>query len=431
MMFRHENILSVFLLTAALVGSLLLAPVALTQNDNVRLSEDLLRIDQEIAKIRQEVIRLREQAASLEDQLFLIVRHIQQTELAIERMQKEQEQLLQEIAVLNVSLEERRKSVAAKKAAIALFLRELDSRDATPPLLLFLSAASLEGLFSEIAAVEQSQTKLLSTIAAVHEEAQRINQEKEALVAKQEEQQQLLLLAAFAREELRIQQFDRERLLLETRGSETRYQQLISERTKKAVAMRTTLYLLEDIGVALEFANAYAIAKPYAEATGVRPALLLAVLQKESHLGARVGTGYWQTDMHPRDWQAFLAITQELGLDPDRTPVSKKPSYGWGGAMGPAQFLPSTWLAWKEHIAKLSGNNPPSPWNIHDAFAAAALKLAAGGADQKIFDAEWKAAMIYFAGGNWDNPAFSFYGDSVLALAHLFEEQIQILEAAP
>ena len=97
--------------------------------------------------------------------------------------------------------------------------------------------------------------------------------------------------------------------------------------------------------------------------------------------------------------------------------------------MGPAQFLPSTWLSWESRISELTGHNPPSPWNVEDSLAAAALKLAAAGADQQTFENEWKAAMIYFAGSNWDNPAFAFYGDSVMALSHQFEEQIKILEA--
>ena len=48
--------------------------------------------------------------------------------------------------------------------------------------------------------------------------------------------------------------------------------------------------------------------------------------------------------MHPnRDRPVFAVIAQTLGFNPDDLPVSRKPWYGWGGAMGPAQFIPSTW----------------------------------------------------------------------------------------
>jgi hypothetical protein len=156
---------------------------------------------------------------------------------------------------------------------------------------------------------------------------------------------------------------------------------------------------------------------------------LLAIIQKETRFGANVGTGLWRVDMHPRDWDAFIQITSELGLNPDDVPVSRKPSYGWGGAMGPAQFIPTTWLAYKDRVAAVTGHNPPSPWNMEDAFTASAIKLAAGGATTQNRSAEWKAAMIYFAGGNWSNPAYAFYGDSVEDLASEFQAYIDVLES--
>ena len=95
--------------------------------------------------------------------------------------------------------------------------------------------------------------------------------------------------------------------------------------------------------------------------------------------------------------------------------------------MGPAQFLPSTWLAYKDKVAALTGHNPPSPWDIDDAFTAAALKLANAGANQQTPDAEWKAAMIYFAGNNWGKTVYSFYGDSVMDLASVIQGQLDII----
>jgi len=120
----------------------------------------------------------------------------------------------------------------------------------------------------------------------------------------------------------------------------------------------------------------------------------------------------------PRDTVPYLDITRRLGLDPDLMPLSCPPGYGYGGAMGPAQFIPSTWVLYEDRIGKLTGNTPPNPWNPEDAFMASALLLSDNGADRGTRAAERLAALRYFAGwANAENPAYAFYGDGVLGLA--------------
>lgn len=96
--------------------------------------------------------------------------------------------------------------------------------------------------------------------------------------------------------------------------------------------------------------------------------------------------------------RAFLKITDQLGFDPDKMPVSRRPSYGCGGAMGPAQFIPTTWLLYEDKVAALTGHNPPNPWNIEDAFTASAVFLGEGGAAAQTKAGELKAARIYISG---------------------------------
>ena len=112
-------------------------------------------------------------------------------------------------------------------------------------------------------------------------------------------------------------------------------------------------------------------------------------------------------------------------------PVSKKPWYGYGGAMGPAQFIPSTWVLYEERIAKATGHNPPNPWDPGDAFIAAAILLADNGADKGTLAAERLAALRYFAGwANAGKKAYAFYGDDVMELAEKYQKQIDILSSS-
>jgi len=130
-----------------------------------------------------------------------------------------------------------------------------------------------------------------------------------------------------------------------------------------------------------------------------------------------------------RDVQPFLKITRDLGRDPFETAVSCPiPSVGgYGGAMGPAQFITSTWIGYKPELDKMLGR-PGDPWNIKHAFLASALFLRDGGAAKQTYDAEWCAAQIYFSGRC--STRYRFYADSVMALAARYEKDIQTLKDA-
>jgi len=204
---------------------------------------------------------------------------------------------------------------------------------------------------------------------------------------------------------------------------------LVKNKQADINTIRSQLYILQGMGGSLKFENALNIAEFASAVTGVRPALLLALLSKESGWGANVGTGTWRTDMNANQHSAYLAICEKLQLNPDLMPVSKRAWYGWGGAMGPAQFLPKTWLGYESRIATLTAHNPPSPWDIEDAFVAAALYLANAGASSQTYNAEWKAAMIYLAGGNWQKSYLRFYGDNAMDLAATLQEQINLIKS--
>jgi membrane-bound lytic murein transglycosylase B len=177
--------------------------------------------------------------------------------------------------------------------------------------------------------------------------------------------------------------------------------------------------------------------------TGVRPAFLLAVLTQESNIGRNVGQCYLKDPntgsgivaktgkvisrvMKPsRDVPHFLTICKETGRNPYNTLVSCPMSFGYGGAMGPAQFIPSTWVMYKDRVRAITGK-AADPWNIRDAFLAAGLLLRDAGAARQTYNAEWRAAMVYFSGST--NPKYSFYGNAVMSITRQYEEDIAQLE---
>jgi membrane-bound lytic murein transglycosylase B len=251
-----------------------------------------------------------------------------------------------------------------------------------------------------------------------------------------------------AKQSLQSQQQDRQTLLTKTRGQEANYQKLIVANMKTAAQIRTELFQLAGGGGQISLPTAIALAKKAGAATGVRPAFILGILKQETNLGANVGqclltnspnkgNGKGKNSGKPisrvmkpsRDVDPFMDLTSSLGLDWQQMPVSCPQSSGYGGAMGAAQFIPSTWSSYQNRISSLAGHagTPANPWDNLDAFTAIALYMTDLGAGAQTYSAERTAALHYFAGGNWSNPAFSFYGDSVVKYAADFQQEINIL----
>jgi hypothetical protein len=234
---------------------------------------------------------------------------------------------------------------------------------------------------------------------------------------------------------------ERQHLLSINRNQEKSYAEVIAERQKRAAQIRAALFALRDtapipFGDALDFAN------EVFRKTGVRPAFLLAVITQESNLGANVGTcnrpqdtRKWREIMpgpddiaaglsKRNDEAAYLRITSELGLDPDMMPLSCPWGNGWGGAMGPAQFIPTTWEIYKPKVSAALGGAVPNPWEPKDAFMASATYLSELGASIGGYTAERTAALKYYAGGNWNSPQNAFYGNEVMAIAQDIQENM-------
>src|ERR1700722_14844449 len=98
--------------------------------------------------------------------------------------------------------------------------------------------------------------------------------------------------------------------------------------------------------------------------------------------------------------------------------------------MGPAQFIPSTWVLYQSRIAQASGQNPPNPWDPRTATFATALYMSDLGADADTAAAEREAALKYLAGSDWQNAAYAFYGEAVMNYTQQYQAQINQINGA-
>jgi len=83
---------------------------------------------------------------------------------------------------------------------------------------------------------------------------------------------------------------------------------------------------------------------------------------------------------------------RQLVRDTDQGTIDGDPTYD--RAVGPLQFIPSTWLATK---VDADNNGIADPNNINDASLTAAIYLCQGGRDMSRADAWWEAILSYNA----------------------------------
>ncbi len=406
-----------------------------------QLQSQLSALEAQIAGQQKILDQTKTQDVSLQRDIKILDAQIAQAQLAIKARTLVIQQLTGNIQDKENTIFGLNSQLGSERESLAAILREKNKLEATSIVTVALSAQSLSEFFSDLDSFDQINAQLQKSFAKIGMTKVATQAQKDDLEAQLEEETQLRQVQQLQQAQIQQQQGQKQKILAETKGQEKAYQAIIAQNQKSAAQIRTALFQLTG-SAAIPFSKALDYANEAAKQTGIRPAFLLGIIAEESNLGENVGTGSWSVDMKaPRDTAPFRAITASLGLNPDTMPVSKKPWYGWGGAMGPAQFIPSTWALFagyvgkeyrydqsKDRVGKRTGNTPPNPWNPEDAFMAAALYLTDDGAASQTPAGEFRAAMCYLAGcGNVNNGSLKFYGNTVASLASKYQCQIDII----
>ena len=411
------------------------------------LERELEELEKQIAEIDKDVKRTEQEKKTLENQIYLLRSRINKLDLQIYQGNIMIKDLGVQIIDTEGSIEETSFKIKDSRRHLARILQLIYESDQKSLIEILLSEEELSDFFNDLVALESLSVESGDLLENIENLKVRLEEQKDSLDNEKQDLENLVVLQTVQRRESSVIKKDKDWLLHLT---ETEYQKHLSEKQEteqKAAQIRARIFELIGIPEAPTFGEAYEIAKYVSGITGVRPALLLAVLTQESNIGKNVGQCYLKNPstgsgvvvysgksvakvMKPsRDVSPFLDITQALGRDPYNTPVSCPMSYGWGGAMGPAQFIPSTWNIYKDRLYDITGK-PGDPWSIKDAFLAAGLYLSDYGATKQTYNGEWRAAMIYFSGTSLRTKynGYGFYGDSVMAITKRYESDIAALE---
>ena len=416
-----------FILSSVVLIAPLFACADTASDQRAALEAQLTQVQGEIQQNKDNLSTLQTERTSFERDVAILDSKIQAAQLGIKQRNLVIQGLKNDVAQKQGGIDSLDGKVMDGEESLAQILRETRQID-DMSLAQIALGSSLTDLFQEIDDFQTIQRALGESFTLMATQRADLSARKSALQDQQQEEQDLLQLQVLQQNSLKDTEKQKQNLVTAARGQESVYLQVIVNKQQTAAQIESALFALRDTK-SVSFGDIYSYAREAGLKTGVRPAFILGILSEESNLGQNVGTGNWKTDMHPtRDAPIFQQIAAQLGLNPDTQPVSKKPWYGWGGAMGPAQFIPSTWQQYTDRIASAAGQNPPNPWDPRTATYAAAILLSDNGADQQTPAAERLAALRYLAGWkNANKSAYSFYGDDVMDLAAKFQDQIGVL----
>ncbi len=411
--------------------------------ERAALQAQLDQIETEIAGNQGTLSQLKAARTTLERSIAILDNKIKTAQLQIKKSDLTLAQIKANISDKLTAIKVVDAKVARGESSVAQLLRSTHEIDDFSLAELALGN-NLDGFFRDIDDFQTLQKALGESFVELAAYRDELDNRKADLEDKHDEAEKVRTVQVLAKAAIQKDEREKQSILSATKGQEKTYQQLIADKQKQAAAIRAALFGLRDSG-AIPFGIAYDYAKQASLTTGVRPALILAILTQESNLGQNVGSCY-VTDIltgrgvgknsgkvfpivmkAPRDTQPFQQITESLGRDWSTTPVSCPQGSGYGGAMGPAQFIPSTWVLYKSRLSQIMVEPVPDPWSARTAIFATALLMADNGADLGTRAAERKAALKYFAGSNWSKPANSFYGDGVMNLVDDIQGQIDIL----
>ncbi|MEK7487701.1 MAG: lytic murein transglycosylase [Patescibacteria group bacterium] len=421
------GLLCIFGMVLCGISTPLFAQLNTPESEKTLLQSQLKEVQEQISSYQQNIEEAQQAQKSLKNEIVILDAAAQKQKLQL----KEIELSLREV---EVDLSEKQKEITSlesrlkeKRVLLQLSVRQLQEYDSVNWVSVLFSGESLSDFFSQVRYVKSIQADINDFIANIDNLRGSLEVEREKLEDEKADITRLKSLSGLQKSSLEQKQKEKTTLLVKTKGEEKLYTASIKKSQKDIAMIRQQIFSLESVGVSMSFEEAIKKAQFAGEKTGIRPAFLLAIFQVESRLGTYVGGGSWRKDMKSAERPLFLKITTALGLDPDSMPVSKKPWYGWGGAMGPAQFIPSTWLSYADQVAALTGHNPPSPWNIEDAFIASGLKLVSNGAGGHTYQGERTAAAKYIAGGNYKKSVGQAYANNVMDWAEHYQGQIDIL----
>ncbi|MFZ2150391.1 MAG: hypothetical protein WAV15_04515 [Minisyncoccia bacterium] len=395
-----------------------------SESDKDYCRKELSQIEAQLAELLQKQKEQQKQTGTLKGDVNYLTSQINALKTKVKARALVIAQLKVHIAEKNNTINSLSQKIKKEHQSLAQLLRNTNEFDNENMVHLILSDESVSNFYSDVesyASIKQAVKNSVDTIRGVKTETEIAKQDLEK---KQDAETDAKAELENAQQKVSVSEAEKKKLLSISQQTEAAYLKLAAEKKVQADRIRAALFPLAGISTKIDFGTALTYANDAQKLTGIEPAFLLAILTQESNLGSNVGQCYLTNQttgagvgkntgtafanvMKPMgmagrkgDVDDFLRITAKLGLVWNQTAVSCPIAgvAGYGGAMGPAQFIPTTWTLFEGRLKTLLGYDA-NPWAPKDAFMASAMYLTDLGAVGTSAALQHKAACRYYGSG--------------------------------
>jgi peptidoglycan hydrolase CwlO-like protein len=415
----------------------------LTPEQRQALQDQLNQIEQQIAAQKQILSQKQQEGVSISRDIAILDAKIAEAQLEIKAHNLAIAELGRDINVKNQVIGTLTDQINQGKDSLSQIIRQTNQIDGFSLPEVFLSNADLSEFFADVGEYDSLDQSLQSLFVQVEAVKGQTETQKQALDQQRNQEIDLKINVQDEEDSIKKDEASKAALLALNKQQQKNYQSLISANQAEADKIKNALFPLLNTGP-IKFGDALQYATAASEKTGVRPAFVLAILTQETNLGANIGSCYLTGSdgsgikistnasvsnvmKAGRDVEPFINLMNALGRDPYHTPVSCPQSVGYGGGMGPSQFIASTWVLMENQIASVTGHNPPDPYSAPDAIMASSLYLSNLGAVSGSYTSERNAACKYYSGRSCGSGNSS-YGNSVMSIATGIQNNINVLQ---
>lgn len=419
-----------------------------SQSEKDYCRNELNEIEKELADLQAKQEQQRKQTGTIKGDISYLNSQITALQTKIKARSLAIAQLKVSINEKNNKIESLQEKIEREHESLAGLIRKYHKSNDISLIEIVLSDGTISDFFLNLDSYDAIQEAIKKSVDTIKEVKNETESEKKDLENKQDQETDAKAELETSKSQVTQSQNQKKQLLAISQQKESEYQKLAAEKKAKAEKIRGALFNLAGTSQKIEFGTALQYANEAKSKTGVDPAFLLAVITQESNLGQNVGQCYltnketgagvgkntgtpFNRVMKPMglsgrkgDVNDFLRITEKFGLKWNETAISCPIASdgGWGGAMGPAQFIPTTWTIFEERLEKMLGYTA-NPWQPRDAFIASALYLTELGAIGNSYSAQMRAACKYYGTGG----SSCSYGRSVMKIKEGIQNNINYL----